>query len=129
MDDRWFNTKCGRRVLLEGVHIRTFDHGFLEGRPELVRKYVLAELPKTAEKIFPGASGLFIEPLDGPADRYPAFTYFCNFVCDSPVGPHADCSSLTVCWFADGISEPLPEFIAARLSTIDWAMHARDGFW
>ena len=128
-DDRWFTTKCGRDVLLDAIHIRPFDAGYLEGEPRRIREQVLDELPRTAKRLLPGTVGLFIEPLTTADDKYPPLVYFCDFTCFSSIHPNADCSSMTAVWFAENLSQPLPEFIALRVGQIDWASHAIDGDW
>ena len=128
LHDCWFKTRCGRDVLLGRVHIRAFAYHHLEGRANLIRKDVLDRLPKDVARIFPGNTGLFIEPLNGPDDEYPALIYFCEFTCYQAVRD-GDCSSLTAVWFANDLSQPIPDFLKPRVLALDWAAHAVDGYW
>lgn len=127
MDDRWFRTSSGRQVRLTALHIRTFDRGYLEGRALLIRQRVLAELPEMARRTFPGPAGVFVGPCEGPDDSYPALIYICEFECFAPVEPGADCSALIAIWFAEDMTRPIPEFVAERISEVDWERHAVDG--
>jgi hypothetical protein len=128
-DERWFRTACGRNILLNAIHIRSFDHGFLEGRAELIRKKVLGELADTASELIRGTSAVFIESLDCPGDSYPPLTFFCGFTCYNAVGPSTDCSSLTAVWFAKDLNLPIPEMLRPHVAALDWAEHAADGYW
>lgn len=128
-DERWFKTACGRNVLLNAIHIRSFAHGFLECHAELIRKQVLGELADTARELIRGTSAVFVESLDGPSDSYPALTFFCDFTCYNAVDPSADCSSLTAVWFANDLNLPIPEILRPRVAALDWIQHAADGYW
>ena len=128
-DERWFRTQCGRDVLLSAIHIRPFDHGFLEGRAETVRKHVTPELADTARELIRGTAAVFVDTIPGPDDSYPALVYFCDFTCYNAVNPAADCSSLTAVWFADDLTTPIPDFLRPRVAELDWAKHAADGYW
>jgi hypothetical protein len=129
MNSHWFNTVSGRSVRLTGLHIRGFGHGFLEGRASLIRETVLAELPEAARKLFPGNTGVFVSACSGSANEYPRWIYFCELESSSPVSPDGDCSSLVVVWFAHDMNQPIPEFIASRIGSIDWEAHAKDGWY
>jgi hypothetical protein len=128
-DDRWFKTKCGRDVLLGAIHIRPFDYGFLEGRPEVIRQHVLAKLPETARSLLSGSDAVFVEQLAAPEDEYPQLIYFCELKCFLANNPTADFSFLTAVWFGDDLSQTIPEFLAPRVLQLDWAAHSRDGYW
>ena len=109
-DARWFKTNCGRDVWLNAVHIRSFDHGFLEGRAELIREYVLKELPDAARELIRGTAAVYTETLETSEDDYPKLVYFCDLVCHQAIDPGADCSSLTGIWFGEDISISVPDF-------------------
>ncbi len=128
MDERWFRTSSGRQVRLSALQVQDFNRGYLEGRAFLIREQVLAELPDTARRMFPGRAGVLVGPCDGPADRYPALVYFCEFECSQAVGPGGDCSALIAVWFADDMTRPVPEFVAIRIGGVDWERHAVDGW-
>jgi hypothetical protein len=129
MDDRWFQTSSGRRVILSAAHVQTFSRGILMGRPDLIRSRVLARLPDDVRRIFPGQSGIFVAPCGGEADEYPRWVVACEFDCPEPVGPDADCSSLIVAWFADDLTWSVPDFVSARIGDVDWERHATDGYY
>jgi hypothetical protein len=129
MDDRWFQTSSGRKVLLTATHLQTFSRGFLEGRPDLIRTRVLERLPDDVRRVFPGQAGVFVSPCRGKADEYPQWVVACEFDCSEPVAAGADCSSLIAVWFADDLSWSIPEFVAARIGEVDWELHAVDGFY
>lgn len=128
-DERWFTTSCGRNIRLSAIHIRPFDHGFLEGRAETIRKHVLSGLRNTAGELIRGTAAVFIESLDGSEDSYPSLIFFCDFTCFDAVNPDADCSSLTAVWFADDLNQSIPAFLRPRVAALDWAAHAADGYW
>lgn len=128
-DDRWFTTQCGRDVALTAIHIRSFDHGYLEGETHLIRYAVLKRLKDTAKQLLPGTSAVYVDPLSFSADDYPALIYFCDFTCYDAIGPGADCSSLTTIWFADDLSQTIPAFLTPRMRSVSWVRYAADGYW
>ncbi|WP_296455140.1 hypothetical protein [Rubinisphaera sp.] len=129
MDERWFQTSSGRHVHLTGVHIRSFDHGYLEGRADLIRKQVLARLPDDAVRYFPGHAGIYVSHCEGADDAYPRMVVICEFHCSKPIEDDADCSTLIVVWFADNLNFTIPEFISARIENIEWEQYAVDGWY
>jgi len=128
-EDRWFETRSGRRVLLEAIHIRSFTHGFLEGRSELICEQVLNDLPKVAVALLPGTQAVYIDPLPIAADAMPELVYFCGFICFDGFDADADCSSLTTVWYSDDLSQTIPDFLKVRMRSVPWEKHAVDGYW
>jgi len=128
VNDR-FQTRCGRTVHLNGVHIRQFAEGIIVGKPSTVRREVLDALPATVREVFPSQAGLLIEPLPGGDDDYPTWVVICKFHCLDPVGNEADCSDLICCWFADDIVIPLRAFIIPRMASVDWEQFAVDDYY
>ena len=128
-DDRWFETRSGRRVMLDAIHIRSFSHGYLEGRSDLIRDQVLGKIRKTAVELLPGTQSVYLDPLPVDAESMPALAFFCDFTCFSAVGPDADCSSLTTIWYADDLSQTIPDFLKPRMKSVPWETHAVDGYW
>jgi hypothetical protein len=129
MDEQWFRTSSGRSVHVSAVHVELFDRGYFEGRPEVIRSQVLASLPDRVRRLFPDEEGILVSACEGPANEYPPWVVVSEFDCDAPVGPHAECSSLTVVWFAEGLSWSIPKFISARIGAVDWEAHAVDGYY
>jgi hypothetical protein len=134
--DEWFRTSSGRTVHFRAMHVEGFDRGWYEGRPELIRSEVLADLPDLVRRIFPrhflldiDRTGILVSGCEGRADEYPRWVVVCEFHCFEPVRQHADYSSLTVVWFAEGFSWSIHEFVSARIGAIDWESHAVDGYY
>jgi hypothetical protein len=126
----WYRTASGREVLLDQLHVRRFDLGWLEGRGEFIRARTLERLPIRARALFPGTNGLLIrEAPPGRDCAYPRLIFLAEFQSFQPVNPGADCSSLILVWFGDSLPANLDEAIAEQLAGVAWEDHATDGYY
>lgn len=127
--DCWFETLSGRDVLLSAIHIRSFAGGCLEGSREFICNRVLAGLKGTAKSLLPGTSAVYIDPLPVTPNTMPRLIYFCDFISFEPVQPIANFSSLAVVWYADDLSQTIPDFLTPRMKSVSWEKFAADGYW
>lgn len=127
--ERWFETASGRKVFLSAVHIQSFAAGHLEGRAEVILDHILGSLEDSARRVFPADSAVYLDPQPVDAQSMPALACFCDFVCFEPVNEDADMSSLTVVWYADDLSQAVPDFLRPKMRGVEWEAYASDGCW
>ena len=117
--------KSGRKVSVQQFLVRRSALGILEGSAAMIRRHVLANSRKEAERIFGAAFGfLLLEPAEGPLPEYQVYVELLSF---SPIKKGADCSGLVCSWFESAVPEKPAEHIAERLQSFDWDVHAKDG--
>lgn len=129
MEKGVFQTSSGRTVRLDAVHVQKFDRYYLEGRADIIRSEVLADLPNEVRRVFPGQSGILVTRCEESANCFPRLIMMCEFSSTQPVGGDADCSSLVVVWFVEHWEFSNSDFVSARVGSIDWEQHAVDGWY
>ncbi len=132
MPAEWFTTASGRRVLLEEFLIERFALGVLEGRPEIIRRRKLADLPDRIRKRFPGNVGqLILAPPPAVDVMVPEWVLAAALHSYQPVATDTDaqCSGLAVVWFAQELPSDLPAMLRYVLEGVKWEAHAVDGWY
>jgi hypothetical protein len=132
MPAEWFTTASGRRVILEQFLLERFALGVLEGRPELIRRKKLEELPERIRKRFPGNVGhLILAPPPAIDVMVPEWLLAASLHCFEPVATNTDahCSGLVVIWFAQELPSDLPAMLRYVLGGVKWEAHAVDGWY
>jgi len=132
MPAEWFTTASGRRVILEEFLIERFALGVLEGRPEIIRRRKLEQLPEHIRKRFPGRVGqLILAPPPAIDLMVPEWVLAASLHSFDPVatGTDAQCSGLVVVWFAQELPTDLPAMLTYVLGGVKWEAHAVDGWY
>jgi hypothetical protein len=132
MSVEWFTTASGRRVMLEEFIIERFALGVLEGRPEIIRRRKLEELPERIRKRFPGNVGqLILAPPPAIDLMVPEWVLAASLHSFEPVATNTDahCSGLAVVWFAQTLPSDLPDMLRYVLGGVRWEAYAVDGWY
>jgi hypothetical protein len=132
MSLKWYPTASGRRVILEQFLLERFSLGVLEGRPEMIRKRKLEELPQRIRSRLPGRAGqLILTPPPAKEVEVPDWVLAAALHSFDPVHAHTDahCSSLVVVWFTLDVPSDLSTMLREILSRVEWEAHAVDGWY
>jgi len=122
-----FRLDSGREVSLEGCCVEPSALEFLSGSREKIRDRLIERLPKRVRQHHPNENcGLFVKAV--PDGELPVYFFMVDLVSYQPVSdPHADMSSLVVCWLNDDIETNLPDLIDREISSVEWDKYAVDG--
>lgn len=130
----------GRMASVTSIHVLPSNIGILEGglRPDinaLQREKIVAYAKERC-----GDPVAVIEPVITPVaghplrpeerrERLPWMACIAHLTSE-PFDPDMLASTLTVVWWQDGFTRPLPEEIQRSVATVDWGRSAKDyDFW
>jgi len=130
MSGERYTTASGRTVLLEQFVIERFALGVVEGRPDIIRRRQLEELPERIRRRFPGRAGqLILAPPPAIESQYPEWVLAAALHSFASVGDDGDCSALVVVWFASEVPTDLPAALRDVLGHVRWEQHEVDGWY
>ena len=119
----YFTLDSGREVSIETVHIHYTYENILEGDPDFSSQIIWRSMPNRLERDF-GQGVVILKPAER---RLPDYTFVAVLhSLPLPSDPPEHYSYVTICWFQEGLSGNLVEFVQHAAKGLEWERHAKN---